>query len=123
MAKTKAPKEKKGKNTAQVTAAEYSDAVVMTNFIVEIQKVLEKTSELSDVHFVPKMDGYRVFYKADGKDYKITVDKKILTSGFSVKKYVDGFKKASASFRSPEQYPKAVAKIFDGKKDKAKKKK
>lgn len=121
MMKTK--KEKNEKNTVQVTVTDYDNAVVMTNFIVEIQKKLEKFSGLSEVRFVPKMDGYRVYYKADGKDYKISIDKKILTNGFSVKKYVDGFKKASASFKSPEQYENTVAKIFDGKKVKAKKKK
>lgn len=116
-------KTKKENNSLPVTQAEYTDAQLMLLFVAEIKKVLEKTSGLSEVRFVPKMGGYRVYYKIDGKDYKIAIEQRTLMPGYKVAKFVDGFKKASASFKSPEQYQNALAKIFDGKKDKAKKKK
>lgn len=123
MAKTKAPKEKKDKKELPVTQAEYTDAQMMVLFVAEVKKVLEKMQGLSDVHFVPKTGGYRVYYKLDGKDYKIAIEKRTLVAGYKVEKFVDGFKKASASFKSPEQYGAVITKIFDGKKAKKEKKK
>ena len=113
-------KTKKEKNTLPITQAEYNDAQLMILFVAEVKKVLEKTEGISSVRFVPKIEGYLVYYKADERDYKISVKKKTLSSGYKAEKFVDGFRKASASFKSAEQYSSAIAKLFDSKTQKTK---
>lgn len=106
-------KAKKEKNTLPVTKAEYSDAQLMLLFVAEVKKVLEKTEGISAVRFVPKMEGYLIYYKVDETDYKISVEKRTLASGYKAEKFIDGFRKASASFKSEQQYSSAISKIFN----------
>ena len=122
MAKTKAPKEKKEKAKASV-ATENNEAVIITGFVLTIKSALEKTEGVSDVRFAPTTDGYRAYFKLDGKDCKLAVDKKTLTNGYRVVKFVDGFKKSSATLKTPDQYQDVIDKVLNGKKAKKEKKK
>lgn len=123
MAKAKAPKEKKEKTTAPVTETMYAEATFMIKLVSEIQKELAKKSDVSGVRFIPKIEGYQIFFKENDIDCKINIEKRTLFSGYSVKKYVDGFKKVNVGLKSEKDYEKIIAKLFGQKENKKKKKK
>ena len=116
-------KNKKEKKAPQPKTTENNEAVIITGFVLTMKKALEKTEGVSDVRFAPTMDGYRAYFKLGGKDCKIAVDKKILADGYSVVKFVDGFKKSSATLKTPDQYQDVIDKVLNEKKAKKEKKK
>lgn len=120
MAKTKAPKEKKEKKNAPVTEVMYGNAMLMIKLVSEIQKELAKKSEITGVRLVPKIEGYQIFFKENDIACKINIEKRTLLSGYSVKKYVDGFKKVSVGLKEEKDYEAIIAKLFGYKKEKLK---
>lgn len=116
-AKKAEPKAKK-----ELTYEDYSTAVLLTGFVASVKNELAKTPDISDVRFVPVLDGYHIFYSFKGKECRIAVTKSKYLKGYKVRKLVDGFKKVSCSLKSKDDYEKIVAKLFGKSKVKNKKK-
>lgn len=119
-AKTKKaePKEKK-----ELTYEDYSTAVLLTGFVANVKNELAKATAVSDVRFVPFLDGYHIYFTCDEKKCRIAVTKNKYTKGYKVRKIVDGFKKVSCSLKSKDDYEKVIAKVFGYKTEKKSKKK
>lgn len=116
-------KEKQDKGTLPVTVAEYKNAVLMIKLLSEIKKEFVKRTDITDIRFVPKLNGYQVLFKEGDNGCKINIEKRKLLSGYTVQKYVDGFKKVSVTLKSAEEYGAIIAKLFGYKTEKTKKKK
>ena len=122
MAKAKA-KKAETKEKKELTYEDYSKAVLLTGFVGNVQKELTKTAAVSDVRFVPFLDGYHIYYTCEEKNCRIAVTKNKYLKGYKVRKTVDGFKKVSCSLKSKDDYEKVIAKVFGYKTEKKSKKK
>lgn len=119
-AKTKKaePKEKK-----ELGYEDYSKAVLLTGFVAAVKSELAHGEHISAVRFVPILDGYHIFFNDDIRECKIAVEKRKYFKGFRVRKLENGFKKASCSLKTKEDYEKVIAKVFNKPKAKKSKKK
>lgn len=121
MAKAKVKKtESKEKGILPVTVAEYETAVLMVKLLSKIKKEFAKRTDITDVHFMPKLNGYQVLFKEGNNGCKINIEKRKLLSGYAVQKYVDGFKKVSVTLKSAKEYEDIVEKLFGHKTEKTK---
>lgn len=52
---------------------EYDRAVLLSDFLAKIKNVIEKNPQISDVHFIPEINGYKINFNNKSKAVEISL--------------------------------------------------
>ncbi len=92
---------------------EYDRSLLLTDFIGKIRDSSQKNSCVSDLIFIPKVNGYEINYSSDGVVHKIEITTKgILCSRLRIRKYEDNLLKGSYSSKSKDDNLSVIQNIF-----------
>ena len=94
-----------------ITKDFYNRSVKCTCFLNELKNFFEANNSITDVRFIPVINGYEVEYINNGISEKLCINiKSKFYDGMIIKKYVDG--KFRKLYFTKENFSETVSRIF-----------
>ena len=92
---------------------EYDRAVLLSDFLAKTKNIIEKKPQISDVHFFPEINGYKITFSKENCHVKISlIFKKFFSEKLKITVFRNGKAELTVVSESKENNDEILNKIF-----------